>query len=96
MEYEENLPSLPSKGLLAFGKSGRTNGRADFGQYSSLEAPGGAPPQSQNLSVNGTTGMLLVSREMLDEQQATLHAPLGANASFRVPEPTLSWTRSPK
>jgi hypothetical protein len=81
-ENEESLPSLPSKGLLAFGKSGKTNGRADLDQDSSMEALGAAPPpESQNLAVSGNPGGLLVSVEMLDEQQAMIHAPMGANAS---------------
>jgi hypothetical protein len=71
------------RACLLFGIFEKTNGRVDFSQYYSLQTAGGAPPQSQNLAVNGTTGRLLVSREMLDEQQATIHAPQGLTLYLR-------------
>jgi hypothetical protein len=80
-ENKEPLPSLLSKGLLAFGNFRKMNGRADLSEYSSMEAPGDAPPpESQNLAVSGNPGGLLVSMVMLDEQQAMIHAPPGSNA----------------
>jgi hypothetical protein len=87
-ENEKPLPSLPSKGMFAFGKSGKTNGRENLGQYSSLEtAP---PPESQNLAVHGTSERLPGLGQMVDEPRRVIHAPPAANVLFRMPEPKLS------